>query len=219
MAPVKNTTLVFDLDGTLVDSAGGIRKSFLAAFKELGLPIPEPEQIQIGPPIAQVLAPLLGPTAGHRFDEALITYRKHYAETGVYESPLFEGIAPLLKDASKAGFRLAVATAKLTAFAHTILDHHGISGCFSGRIFGTGPAGELSNKSELLKFVAGQLGAVRESSFMIGDRKFDIQAARNNGFQSIGVTWGYGSRDELSSAGAQTLVSSALELRQFLELS
>jgi phosphoglycolate phosphatase len=208
-------TLIFDLDGTLVDSAPGIRNSFVAAFKDLGLKAPTHDQIEIGPPIAQSLKKMLHPFE-ERYDEALMAYRKHYAESGVYKATFYPGVRELLSKFAERKINLVVATAKLTKFAKLLLKDQGADDLFKGQIFGSGPAGELSDKAELLKFVIRELKLDAATSFMIGDRKHDMIAANKNNMPSIGVKWGYGSSEELLQAGANHIVSTPQELEQLV---
>ena len=211
----RNRAVIFDLDGTLVDSGRGIRNSFVVAFEEMGLTPPSPELVEIGPPIAQTLKRLLGAEA-QRYDEALSIYRKHYALRGVFEASLYPGILEMLRGLSQKGFRLAVATAKLDSFAKILLEDLGASEFFEGRIYGSGPKGEFSDKAELVELVLREQGFDPVHSVMVGDRSHDVRAAKMNGMKSVGVLWGYGSAAELRDAGASHLAESPLELETLI---
>jgi len=203
--------IIFDLDGTLTDSASGIRKSFLATFQELGLKVPHTEEIEIGPPIAETLHRILG-SQKHRYDEALAIYRKFYSEIGISDAALYPGVADLLAKLFDRRIKLSIATAKLSAFASTILNTQGIASIFEGRIYGSGPNGEFSDKKELLRFIMNTQKFRHEKTLMVGDRKHDIIAAKSNELSSVGVTWGYASSSELTEAGATWIISSPKEL-------
>jgi phosphoglycolate phosphatase len=207
---------IFDLDGTLCDSARGIRGSFLAAFRELGLPTPRLEQIEIGPPLGDTIRRLLKNKADTHFDLAIKTYRKHYAKNGVFESDLYPGILEILHKLKNGGHKLYVATAKLEHFAHVLLKDKKLDGFFE-KIYGSRENGELTLKSDLVSFLLSENPQIqKENAFMIGDRRHDIEAALLNGITPLAVLWGYGAQEELQKAGALHYLKQVSDLEAWI---
>lgn len=182
-----------------------------AAFAELGLAAPADEGIHIGPPIGNTIRELLGRQADSLFEKTLLCFRRHYSERGLFEADLYPGISNLLDALRSQGVPLYVATAKLEIFAQRLLEHQKLSHYFK-RIYGSRSSGEHSLKSDLVTYVRQTEPSIADNSLMIGDRHHDIDAANMNKLRGVGVTWGYGSVEELRKAGASWVVSSPTEL-------
>lgn len=210
--------LLFDLDGTLTDSSEGIVRSLVYALERLDRPVPEPlQQLQlglstsnlrhyIGPPIRQVFAELLHSQDVAEIEGAIAIFRERFVPIGIYENQVYPGIVELL-EVLKLKHRLFVATSKPQVFAETVLEHFGLTPYFSA-IYGTGLDGSLDRKPLLVQKLMAEQGLAVEQSWMVGDRHHDIEAALFNGLQSIGVTYGYGDRQELLAAGATKICDS-----------
>ena len=205
--------VLLDLDGTLVNSHPGIAASCWAALRALGHEPDASHDIRsvIGPPIEDIMRLLLKPHGDDRIGEAVAAYRRHYGDSGYLGSVPYPGIGESLEEIRRAGARLYLATAKREAFAVRILEHLGLSACFDG-IHGSVPGGERDHKPELLAHVVAAHGLAPARSVMVGDRRHDIAGARAVGMRGLGVLWGYGSRDELESAGADRLVDHPVDL-------
>jgi phosphoglycolate phosphatase len=206
-------SVLLDLDGTLVDSQPGILASCMAALRALGhepAEIPDIKRV-IGPPLEDVLQFLLQPYGDHRIGEAVLAYRQHYGEIGLFGSQLYPGIGASLKAMQQAGLRIYLATSKRETFARCILEHLGLAPYFEG-IHGSVPGGELDHKPELLAHILSEHGISPAHSLMVGDRRHDISGAHAVGMRGLGVLWGYGTRDELETAGADRLVESTDDL-------
>ena len=201
--------IFFDLDGTLTDPARGIVACIWHAMDRLGLERPPAEALTqyIGPPLAESLATLVGDS---RAADALHHYRSRYAETGWQENAVYPGIDDMLARLRGSGLELYVATSKVQVFATRILSHFELDGYFSG-VFGAELDGRRADKSELLRFALATTGTTAGAT-MIGDRRYDVAGAQSNGMRSVGVTWGFGSRDELIGAGADALVDAPQEI-------
>ena len=201
--------IFFDLDGTLTDPARGIVACIWYAMDRLGLERPPAQALTeyIGPPLAESLATLVGDS---RAEDALRHYRARYAETGWQENAVYAGIDDMLARLRGAGLELYVATSKAQIFATRILSHFELDGYFSA-VFGAELDGRRADKSDLLRFALTTTGT-SAGAVMIGDRRYDVAGARSNGMRSVGVTWGFGSRDELIEAGADALVDSPQEI-------
>jgi phosphoglycolate phosphatase len=196
---------LFDLDGTLTDSAPGIIASLRSAFAAEGLAVPADEVLlrAIGPPF-EVGLPLIGvPT--ERLVAVVDRYRERYETVGLYENRLYDGAVEMLDAVLAAGVVVALATAKPEPSARRVIDHFGLGDRFTVIAGATYEPGRRT-KAEVIAHALGELGVVGGASVvMVGDRDHDMLAARELGLGSIGATWGYGSREELTGAGADVL--------------
>jgi phosphoglycolate phosphatase len=202
--------LLLDLDGTLIDSRPGIVASIFATLREFGhQPDPATDFTwAIGPPLHETIPGILAGFGDTRGDEAVAAYRRHYGADGLFNATLYPGIPELLAEAA-GDFRLFLATSKRRDFASRILDHFGLAPLFRG-IYGSEPGGALDHKPELLAHILLRESIDPNVAVMVGDRHHDIDGARANGVRVIGVTWGYGSADELR--GADALAHTAAEV-------
>lgn len=196
---------LFDLDGTLTDPKAGITRSVQYALERLGRPVPEADELtwMIGPPLIAGFTKLLGSPA--EVPEAVRFYRERYSDVGLFENEVYAGIPPLLHKLQEKGVRLYVATSKLHVFARRILDHFELSRFFV-EIYGSELDNRNADKRDLIKHILDRERFDPARAVMIGDREHDSIGAKANGIAAIGVTWGYGSRQELLEAGAACLV-------------
>lgn len=208
-------TVLFDLDGTLTDSAPGIVASYRHALVAFGIDAPDSEiRRWIGPPLSESLAGL-GVAPGD-IDAAVGEYRSYFGRHGLYENRLYDGVAEMLDELTVAGLTLGLATSKLTSFAETILDLFGIRKLF-GAVSGATADGSRVTKARIVGHALDSLGSPDPPSVVVvGDREHDVLAARELGLGSVGVTWGYGSATELTAAGAAQLAASPSELSAML---
>jgi phosphoglycolate phosphatase len=196
---------LFDLDGTLTDPKAGITRSIQYALDRLGGSVPDADELtwMIGPPLIASFAKLLGPAGDAQ--EALRLYRERFSEVGLFENEVYADIPALLQDLQEKGVRLFVATSKPHVYARRILDHFDLSRFFSG-IYGSELDNRNADKRDLIRHLLDQERFGPAGAVMIGDREHDVVGAGANGLAAIGVTWGYGSRQELLDAGAACLV-------------
>ncbi len=209
--------VIFDLDGTLVDPAGGITAGISAALSELGLPVPGPDKLDamIGPKLSHSLLDIAGVPADH-LDEAIRIYRKHYLSSGIAQSRLYDGIRELLESYADAGRATAVATQKPEYLARIVLEHHGIAGLFRSI------RGSAADESTAADGPAGKAGIVAAAladlgtghAVMVGDRAQDVAGAAANGLECIGVGWGFALDGELRAAGAAAVVHGTSDLHE-----
>lgn len=211
MSPVRSVLL--DLDGTLIDSRPGIAASAFATLRALGHEPSETLDIArfIGPPLGDMLRALLQAHGDDRVDEAVLAYRQHYGESGLFGSEPYPGIGDALHAMRQAGLRIYLATSKREVFARRILEHLELAAYFDA-IHGSVPGGELDHKPELLAHIVSVQTIDVAHSLMVGDRRHDIAGAHAVEMRGLGVLWGYGSRDELETAGADGLVTSSADL-------
>ena len=206
-------SVLLDLDGTLIDSQPGIGASCLAMLRALGHRPDEALDVKrfIGPPLEDVVRSLLQSYGDDRVDEAVMAYRQHYGESGLFGSEPYPGIRSALRDMREAGLRIYLATSKREVFARRILQHLELAAYFDD-IYGSIPGGKLDHKPELLAHILSEQNIPASRSLMVGDRRHDIVGAHAVGMRGLGVLWGYGSRDELETAGADQLVESTSAL-------
>jgi phosphoglycolate phosphatase len=207
--------VIFDLDGTLVDSKPGIVAGLRHTFGHLGHALTADHNLDwaIGPPLREVLAQLLLDFSDTRVDLAVATYRSWYGAVGLFDARPYPGVAEVLAGLAGAGKRLFVGTAKRTNFARTVLEHFGLAPLFRS-IHGTEPHGRFDRKTDLIRYVLEVENLTREETVVVGDREHDVTAARANGLRVIGAAYGYGTREEL--AAADILCENAVDLARLL---
>lgn len=215
MSPARSVLL--DLDGTLVDSQPGIFASCLAALRALGHDPGEALDIKraIGPPLEEMMHALLQARGDDRLGEAVAAYRQHYGEIGLLGSEPYPGIRGALGEMQRAGLRIYLATSKREVFARRILENLKLATYFDG-IYGSVPGGALDHKPELLAHILSEQDICASRSLMVGDRRHDIAGAHAVNMRSVGVLWGYGSRDELEAAGADQIVEQTADLARMV---
>lgn len=201
-----NTAIFFDLDGTLCDPREGIVRCIQYALERLGhAKLPEKQLVHyIGPPLHESFAALLNSTDATLIQRAIELYRKRFVAKGILENVVYPGITEMLAALDAEHYRLYVVTTKPTVFARRILEHFQLINLFLG-VYGSEFDGTRSDKSELIAHVLEQEQIRPSEGVMIGDREHDVKGALANGVQPIGVLWGYGSREELTRAGASVL--------------
>ncbi|MDG4666382.1 HAD-IA family hydrolase [Mycobacterium sp. 236(2023)] len=215
--PVRRGDLVlFDLDGTLTDSAEGIVASFRHALQAVGAPIPDGDLVSriVGPPMHLTLQKM---GLGAQADAAIAAYRADYTTRGWSMNRPFAGIPALLSDLQAAGVRLAVATSKAEPTAQRILAHFDLDSRFEV-IAGASPDGTRSSKADVVAHALSQLAPLPERVVMIGDRSHDVEGAAVHGIGTIVVGWGYGHNDFTGGDGGGALVhvSDVADLREVL---
>ena len=198
--------IIFDMDGTLIDSKPGIHSSLRHAIRRLGHQLPETIGLDwvLGPPLEQVMTRLLSELGDARVAEGVSYYREHYGEAGLFDASPFAGIPETLAKLAGSGMILIVGTSKYTSFARRILDHFKMAQFFQA-IYGTEPDAHVPSKSELFRQIVTDRRLETSDTVVVGDREFDIIGARANSLNAIGVLYGYGTREELVAAGANSL--------------
>jgi phosphoglycolate phosphatase len=209
---MKQRAILLDLDGTLIDSRPGIAASCEAALRALGHS-PDPNfdvTPLIGPPLPKVIGQLLARLGDDRIEQGVAAYRAHYGEIGLHMASVYPGIASAVRSLS-AQATCFVVTSKRTVFAARIVEALDFAGAIQG-VYGTEPDGSLDDKSQLIAAVMDRERLDPKHTVMVGDRSHDVIGAHANGLTVAGVLWGYGSRQELETAGADALVDVPAEL-------
>lgn len=193
-------TVLFDLDGTLTDSAPGILNCVRYALDRMGLPEPEDMLRFVGPPLIVSFGEFCG-LDSERAAEAVGYYRERYRDIGIFENEPYDGVFPMLDSLKAAGIRLAVATGKPEEFSLRILEKFGLMGYFEF-LGGDDFEGSRKEKHTVIEYVLSALGDPdREGVLMVGDRMHDVIGAHRSGIKCLGTLWGYGGSEELEKYG------------------
>ncbi len=209
--------LLFDLDGTLTDSGTGIMNSVLYALKKFDIEVEDRTQLYafIGPPLAESFQKFYHFSQEQAL-QAVCYYREYFSERGMFENKIISGIDTLLSELKGAGKKLVVATSKPEKYTIKILEHFNLISYFQF-VAGATMDETRNTKTAVIEYALQHINAVsKREVVMIGDRKHDIEGAKNNNIDSIGVLFGYGDRKELEQAGADYIVESVEELRTLL---
>ncbi|WP_341743867.1 HAD family hydrolase [Azonexus hydrophilus] len=186
--------ILFDLDGTLIDSAPAILASFRAAFSQTGIaPAVAIDESVIGPPLTETLQLLSGsddPALIGRLGEA---FKASYDGAGYRETAAYAGVGELLAELAGAGLTLSIATNKRIHPTRLILDHLGWRGHFTHVYALDLISPRLPNKAAMIARLLADQDIAKEQAIYIGDRSEDGESADANGLPFIAVTWGYGS--------------------------
>ena len=218
---MKYKYILFDLDGTISESANGIRASLEHAIKQLGKPVPDLDDytIYIGPPLIDTFKNY----CGYDDDTAELgaqLYRDYYNEKGKSLNRTYVGIPELLERLRKEDVKLAICTSKYEKFAEEIAEILGITECFDA-LCGSNLDGSRKDKKDLIPYALERLGGNlendREKTVMLGDTWFDAKGARLCGVDFIGVEYGYGSLDAMVEQGAKAFAKTPEEIFDLIQ--
>lgn len=215
MERIKN--VLFDLDGTLTDPAEGITNALMHAQRRLGMAVSPREALYvfIGPPLIETFMSEWGLTRAES-EQALVYYREHFSTKGLFENVPYEGIGQALAELKEAGLRLFVATSKPEPLSLRILEHFDLLPYFEA-VAGSTMDEQRTKKGEVIAYALQTFHLDPAETVMVGDRKHDVIGARENGLPCLGVLYGYGSREELTEAGAAALAADVGELVAWLK--
>jgi len=208
--------VLFDLDGTLTQSEEGIVKSVAYALEKLGHAVPPLDELKkyIGPPLVDSFMQYEGMDY-EKANLALATYRERFSTIGWKENMVYPGMEEVLWQLKKAGAYVAVASSKPLLFVENILEYFGIRPYFDKVCAVSMDESASLTKCQLIRAALPE-DADYSRACMVGDRKYDVQGAREAGVCAIGALYGYGSREELEQAGADVICESVAELRRAL---
>ena len=205
--------VLFDLDGTLTDPAEGIVRCIQHSLTTLQIACPPTEELiqYIGPPLRELFISVCGFADAVLIERAVAVFRERFSTVGLFENIPYSEVPSMLERLDSDSYRLFVATSKPQVFAERILEHFELADHFE-EIHGNDLEGSLDDKSELLRELLMNRSLNPKETIMVGDRKYDVIAAKSNGLVSIGVTYGYGSSSELTAAGVDYLCHSPTEV-------
>ncbi len=214
----KYAYILFDLDGTLTDSAEGITKSVLHALNKFGIRETDREKLTtfVGPPLTDSFMRYYGVSREDASGPLTEYYREYFSDRGWKENRVYEGIPEALKALKNGGKHLILATSKPEFFARKIMEHFDLTQYFD-IIGGSTLDGKLSRKGEVIEYVIRQVGEEHTGEMvMVGDREYDVIGAKEHSLPCIGVLYGYGSREELEAAGADMICGTVEELPRYI---
>ena len=204
--------VLFDFDGTFADTGEGMFESIQSAVKALGFELLDGDTLRrfVGPPVFESFRRELGIDA-EKADFAVMKYREAYSESGILKFKIYDGILELIKELKDNGISVAIASAKPQRFLIRIVAYLVIGDLID---YISAPADDKADPSKvrLINEAADALQIEKSKMLMVGDRHFDINGANGAGVDSVGVTFGYGSYEELHDSGAKIIVDTVEEL-------
>ena len=209
-------TVLFDLDGTLTDPGLGITNSVAYALKKYGIEVSDREKLYsfIGPPLKDSFKKYYG-FSDEKAMGAIMYYREYFSDKGIFENEVYDGIKELLRSIKASGRKIILATSKPEEFALRILEHFELTEFFDV-VAGASMDEKRNKKGDVIKYALEKGCLTPEDAVMIGDREHDIFGAQENGIDTIGVLYGYGSRDELEKAGAMYIAETVNDIFDLL---
>ncbi len=209
--------LFFDLDGTLLNTAKGITTGIADSIRETVGITEKPENLLsfIGPPLYDEFIRVFNITPAQA-DETVRVYRKYYADVGMYLNSPYHGIFEAIQKLKRIGYVPVVATSKPTVYSLQMLEAHGALSLFR-MVSGTTIGNHKETKADVIRNAINSLGVDPTDAYMIGDRKFDMLGGIETGLAPLGVSYGFGSYEELKNAGAHKIFDSPSALRTWLE--
>lgn len=210
--------ILFDLDGTLTDPKEGITSSVAYALESYGIRVDDKDSLIpfIGPPLIDSFQRFYGFDHGQAL-EAVEKYREYFSVKGIFQNAVYGGVPKMLAALKEEGACLILATSKPEKYAEQIAAHFGLNK-YLDRICGATMDESRNKKGDVIAYALETVGATDKSgAVMVGDRLHDIEGAKANGLSSIGVLYGYGSKEELTKAGADALAESPEELLEILK--
>lgn len=212
--------ILFDLDGTIINSEEGITKCVQYALSAHGINEPDRSKLTcfIGPPLEPVFMERYGMTEAEAW-QAVIKYRERFDVDGIFECSLYAGVRECIAALKNAGYVLALASSKPETACRRILAHFDLTPYFD-EIVGSTLDGSVSSKQEVLEELGRRMEHMnigREQMCLIGDTKYDAAGAKAFGIRCIGVTYGFGTREELLAAGAAAVFDQIGEVERYIE--
>jgi phosphoglycolate phosphatase len=209
--------ICFDLDGTLVDPIQAMDHCLRQTCEQFGLPLPAPGQVAacVGRPCPELFAGLPGMEDPARLEPVLQRYWSLFHQEGIVQHQVYAGVLLMLARLKHQGHALYAVTVKPVRYARQVLHQFDLLLAFE-EVFGGAPEAPLKSKSEVLAELR-ERGTLLAGGFLVGDRAEDVRAARENGLTALGVTYGYGTPEELRSAGCERLFDSVDALDGWLK--
>lgn len=209
--------VLFDLDGTLTNPEIGITSSVMYALEKFNIKVEDRKELHpfIGPPLSFSFQTFYG-LSEEESEQAITYYRERFSVKGLYENEVYAGVENLLQQLKESGKILIIATSKPEEFTLKILEHFDLLKYFD-YVAGATMDGSRGEKADVIRYAIEISGIGNKSeAIMIGDRKYDILGAKENGLNSMGVLFGFGDREELTEAGADYIVENVKDIARVL---
>jgi phosphoglycolate phosphatase len=210
--------ILFDLDGTLTDPEIGITNSVMYALEKFGIKVEDRKELLcfIGPPLVDSFMEYYGLSHEDAI-KAVAYYREFFPVTGIYQNDVYEGIEDVLEALKNRGKKLILATSKPEKYANIILEHFGLAKYFDC-VVGATFDGTLNYKADVIA-AALKRGGVDDitKAVMIGDRHHDIDGGKANSLATIGVLYGFGSREEFRECGADFVAETPADILKIID--
>jgi len=214
---MRPQNIIFDFDGTLVDSRPGIVEAFKKVIKKLAAQkITDQEVIKLlGTPLAQIINILLKTSDEATISKGQDLFKEYYSKNGLYQNIVYPGVEEMLKSLKDQSRQLFVVSNKIELFMNKILEQRHLKKYFTF-VLGTDGTDTQSKKPERVKYLLDHYKLKKHETVMVGDTENDIIAGKRNFIYSIGTTWGYGLESALIKAKADKICHSPLKLEQFI---
>lgn len=217
---------LFDLDGTITDPGVGITDSVMYALSKYGITVEERSQLYqfIGPPLLDSFMNFYG-FDENQAEQAVVYYREYYRDKGIYGCYVYDGIEMMLQTLREKGCHILLATSKPEPFARQILEHFNLCQYFDV-IAGSDFENVRNTKAKIIAYALSTFAynkdvtekEIKTSAVMVGDRFHDVKGANENGIPTIGVTFGYGSKEELVEAGAAYIAATPRDIEEPIQV-
>lgn len=210
-------TLLFDLDGTIIDSGPGITTCAQYALQHFEIEEPDLSKLKffVGPPLMDSFQGHYG-FSESQAHEAVEKYRERYHKTGIFECELYEGAAEVLRNLKQKGYQIALASSKPESSCKQILEHFDILKLFD-EVVGAEMNGPRNAKKDVLLEALRRLEKTAAECILIGDTRYDAIGAAEMSMECIGVSYGYGTKEELENEGAKVVLNHIKEVEAYLE--
>ena len=215
---MKIKTILFDLDGTVIDSGPGVKRCICHALRHFGMDKPDEASLNacVGPPLTSTFGDRFG-IPKDRVMEAISVFRKEYNAGGIYECALYPGIRECIRALHEKGYDVAIASSKVDAACKRLMEHFELTPYFYDIIGSTPDAGREKKVDVLNAFFELHPDHKKEETVLIGDTFFDAEGAREAGIPFIGVTYGYGTEESLREEESIGILSAADEILPWIE--
>ena len=206
--------VLFDLDGTLTESGIGITRSVAYALRKHGIEETDQAKLDrfIGPPLIDMFQQLYG-FSEEEAKQGVKDFREYFSVKGIFENRVYDGVEEMLQAMQKVGKTCVLATSKPEEYAVQIMERFGLAKYFA-KICGATMDEKRTDKAEVIAYALE--GLEKENVIMVGDREHDVLGARANGLETIGVLYGYGSREELEQAGAAHMADTPMDILKYI---
>ena len=210
--------VIFDFDGTVVDTAEGIIKSLQYSFEKMGREIPCMSELKrfIGPPVYYSYTHFYG-VSEDEVETYILKYRERYKEKGIHECRVYDGMKELLLELKKRGVKLGIASSKPEHLIYSVADYLVITEMFDAIAGVKSDNSRHSTKKDIILEAMEKLGAdEKQGVLMVGDRCFDIDGAAEAGVKSCGALWGYGNKEEFMEHNADMMAETPLDVLELV---